>query len=94
MNTTLLHSECKKHTRIAFEEYKRQIEVRLFPLSEELHNNLKSEMLKDLRGPVTKLFVTKNNLSTTQLNILDKTISEYAKIAERTADNYYVNLKS
>lgn len=88
MNIELLHNSCKDATRKAFDEYKRQIDVVLFPFNTSLHENFKKQMFQDIGMQVYKLFINSNNLSTPQLKVLSNTISQYKAIASKTADNY------
>jgi hypothetical protein len=88
MNLDLLHTRCKVSTRNAFEEYKRQIDVRLFPFNDCLNDNLKAQMFQDLGMPVVKYFLNNYNLSSEQLKVLNDTINSYELIAQKSADNY------
>ncbi|MBF8148271.1 hypothetical protein ITJ86_00080 [Winogradskyella sp. F6397] len=81
MNTDLLHTMCKEATRKAFNEFKRQIDIELFPLDNSIKEVLQSEMLQNITGTVTKHFVNNYNLSTIQIDL-------YKKIALQTSNNY------
>ncbi|WP_338731782.1 hypothetical protein [Mangrovimonas cancribranchiae] len=88
MDIELLHIKCKESTRKAFNEYKRQVDVRLFPFDKGLHENLKAQMFQDIGMSVTKYFVNNYSLSLEQLKYLDNTLNEYKMLAGKTADNY------
>ncbi|MDX1278382.1 hypothetical protein [Oceanihabitans sediminis] len=88
MNIELLHNICKDATRKAFNEFKRQVEVELFPFNNSLKENLQKQMLEQIRMQVTKEYMSKNNLSIQQLKVLDEVINQYSNIALKTSDNY------
>lgn len=64
MDINELHEICKKSTRNAFEEYKRLIEVGLFPFNKELNDNYINQMSVEITSPVVKHMINKHNLST------------------------------
>ena len=88
MNTDLLHTMCKEATRKAFNEFKRQLDVELFPLDNSIKEVLQIDMLQNITTPVTKHFVNNYNLSTIQIEILKNTIDSYKQIALKTSNNY------
>ncbi|REE16988.1 hypothetical protein DFQ09_105201 [Winogradskyella pacifica] len=88
MNTDLLHTMCKEATRKAFNEFKRQIDVNLFPLDNSIKEVLQNDMLQNIGTPVTKHFINNYNLSTLQIELLENTIDNYKKIALETSNNY------
>lgn len=88
MNTDLLHTMCKEATRKAFNEFKRQLDVELFPLDNSIKEVLQIDMLQNITGPVTKHFVNNYNLSTIQIELLTNIIDSYKQIALKTSNNY------
>ena len=87
MNIDQLHLVCRQSTRNAFEEFKRQIDVRLFPFDEDLKDNLQKQMFEQIgMGVIKNIFkgeVTKNDL-----RVLNDTINQYKFIAFKTSNNY------
>ena len=79
---------CKGATRKAFTEYKRQIDVALFPFDNSIKNILQLQMFQDIVTPVTKHFINSSNLSILQLEYLKNTIELYKQIALKTSNNY------
>lgn len=89
MNINLLHDKCKLSTRKAFEEYKRQVNLDLFPYDKDFHTDLKYWVFMDVGKDTTKYFVNNYDLSIEQLRYLNKTIEEYKAIFSKTVDNYF-----
>lgn len=87
MNLDLLHSTCKKETRLAFDEFKRQIEDRLFPFTEDLKDNLQQQMLQQMGMGVIKTMF-KDNVSKKQLEIINSVLNEYERLAIKTSNKY------
>ena len=87
MNIDLLNTICKEATRNAFEEFKTQIDVRLFPFDEDLKVNLQKQMLEQLGQKVIKTMY-KYEVSEMQLKIIDRYLESYNTIALKTSNNY------
>ncbi len=88
MNLEELHKHCKDATRKAFNEYKRQIDVALFPFDNSVKDTLQDQMLIEIGNPITKHFVNNYNLSSKQLEYIKNTIDQYRQIALNTSNNY------
>ena len=87
MNIDLLNATCKDATRNAFEEFKRQIDVRLFPFDEDLKENLQKQMLEQIGQKVIKTMF-KYDVNEMKLKVIDKYLSYYTNIALKTSNNY------
>ena len=87
MELTFIHSTCKTQTRLAFIEYKRQLDVLLFPFTKDLNTNLQSQMLTDVKQGVIKVLF-KSNVSLKQLEVLNSILKYYCNLVLNVADNY------
>jgi anaerobic ribonucleoside-triphosphate reductase len=87
MNIDLLNATCKDATRNAFDEFKRQIDVRLFPFDEDLKDNLQKQMLEQIGQKVIKTMF-KYEVNEMQLKIIDNYLNSYRTIALKTSNNY------
>ena len=78
---------CKNETRKAFDEFKRQINVRLFRFDEALKDNLQRQMFEQIgMGIIKNIF--KGEVSKNDLRVLNDTINQYKYIAYKTSNNY------
>ncbi len=87
MNLDLLHSTCKDVTRKSFNEFKRQIKVRLFPFTFELKNNLQMQMIEQINQGVIKV-MCKTSINDIQHNIIRDILNYYINIVIKTSNNY------
>lgn len=87
MKLEQLHIICKNETRKAFDEFKRQIDVRLFSFDEVLKDNLQRQMFEQIGMGITKN-IFKGEVSKSDLRVLNDTINQYKYIAYKTSNNY------
>lgn len=88
MDIGLLHRMCKEDTRNAFNEFKRVIDVNLFPFNLNVKQDLQNQLLQGLCSRTVKYFVTNYKLSEIQINLLQSVINQYEQIALITSNNY------
>ena len=91
MNLDLLNTTCKEATRTAFDEFKRQINVRLFSFNKDLKDNLQRQMLEHIGQKVIKTMY-KYEVNEKQLKIIDNYLKSYKSIAFKTSNNYLKHL--
>jgi len=87
MELSFIHSTCKTQTRLAFIEYKRQLDVLLFPFTKELNSNLQNQMITDIKQGVIKMLF-KGNVSDKQLLVLTAILTNYCNIFLNVSSNY------
>ena len=87
MKIEQLHLLCKNETRNAFDEFKRQIDVRLFPFDEDLKDNLQRQMFEQIGMGITKN-IFKEQVFKNDLRVLIETLNYYKYIAYKTSNNY------
>jgi hypothetical protein len=87
MELSFIHSTCKTQTRFAFIEYKRQLDVLLFPFTKELNSNLQNQMITDIKQGVIKMLF-KGNVSDKQLILLKAILTNYCNIFLNVSSNY------
>jgi hypothetical protein len=87
MELSFIHSTCKTQTRLAFIEYKRQLDVLLFPFTKELNSNLQNQMITDIKQGVIKMLF-KGNVSDKQLGVLTAILTNYCNIFLNVSSNY------
>jgi hypothetical protein len=87
MELSFIHSTCKTQTRFAFIEYKRQLDVLLFPFTKELNYNLQNQMITDIKQGVIKMLF-KSNVSEKQFDILNSILNNYCNLVLKVSDNY------
>jgi hypothetical protein len=87
MELSFIHSTCKTQTRFAFIEYKRQLDVLLFPFTKELNSNLQNQMITDIKQGVIKMLF-KGNVSDKQLLVLTAILTNYCNIFLNVSSNY------
>jgi hypothetical protein len=87
MELSFIHSTCKTQTRLAFIEYKRQLDVLLFPFTKELNSNLQNQMITDIKQGVIKMLF-KGNVSDKQLVVLTAILTNYCNIFLNVSSNY------
>jgi hypothetical protein len=87
MELSFIHSTCKTQTRFAFIEYKRQLDVLLFPFTKELNSNLQNQMITDIKQGVIKMLF-KGNVSDKQLLLLKAILTNYCNIFLNVSSNY------
>lgn len=88
MDIGLLHSMCKKDTRKAFENFKSDINIELFPINEKFKNDIQKQMVQGLFAKTVKHFVMTYNLTETQIQILKNVTDQYKDIILKTSNNY------
>lgn len=88
MDLELLHRMCKEDTRKSFNEFKRIIDVNLFPFNQNVKEDLLNQLTQGLCSRTTKEFVTNNNLSVIQLQYLKNVTDQYKRIVLATSINY------
>jgi hypothetical protein len=72
---------------LAFIEYKRQLDVLLFPFTKELNSNLQNQMITDIKQGVIKMLF-KGNVSDKQLVVLTAILTNYCNIFLNVSSNY------
>jgi hypothetical protein len=72
---------------LAFIEYKRQLDVLLFPFTKELNSNLQNQMITDIKQGVIKMLF-KGNVSDKQLLVLTAILTNYCNIFLNVSSNY------
>jgi hypothetical protein len=87
MEISFIHSTCKTQTRFAFIEYKRQLDVLLFPFTKELNCNLQSQMITDINQGVIKTLY-KVNVTEKQLSVSTSILKNYCSLAIEVSNNY------
>jgi|TARA_B110000967_G_C18789487_1_gene512558 hypothetical protein len=87
MNITYIHNTCKIQTRLAFIEYKRQLDVRLFPYTPDLNSNLQSQMITDINQGVIKTLY-KGKVSEEQLKVSNSILISYCSLVLNVSNNY------
>jgi hypothetical protein len=87
MQLSLIHSTCRTQTRLAFIEYKRQLDVRLFPYTKDLNSNLQSQMLTDIRQGVIKT-LHKGNVTEKQLSVSTSILTTYCSLVLKVSNSY------
>jgi hypothetical protein len=87
MQLSFIHSTCKAQTRLAFIEYKRQLDVLLFPFTKELNCNLQNQILTDIKQGVIKAMF-KGNVSDKQFLVLTAILTNYSNIFLNVSSNY------
>lgn len=79
---------CKEDTRKAFDEFKRVIDIELFPFTKSIKEEMQNQLRQGLCIRAIKYFVMNYNLSVTQINILQSVTEQYEQIALTTSNNY------
>jgi hypothetical protein len=87
MQLSFIHSTCKTQTRFSFIEYKRQLDVLLFPFTKELSSNLQNKILTDIKQGVVKAMF-KGNVSDKQLLVITAILTNYSNIFLNVSSNY------
>jgi hypothetical protein len=88
MDIGLLHTMCKQDTRKGFNEFKRVLEVELFPFSSSIKTELQNQLKQGLCAKTVKHFVMNYKLSDYQIGYMTKVIKHYEQIALTTSNNY------
>ena len=88
MRLEQLNIICRQSTRHAFEEFKRQIEVALFPFDDNLKINLQHQMLEQLRQGVMKAIFKENTLTKKECRVLNDTLNQYSLLVLSVSNNY------
>jgi predicted transcriptional regulator len=79
---------CREDTRKAFNEFKRVIDIELFPFSESVKEEMQNQLVQGLCNRVVKHFVVNYNLSVTQIKRMQDVIEQYEQIVLTTSNNY------
>jgi predicted transcriptional regulator len=79
---------CREDTRKAFNEFKRVIDIELFPFSESVKEEMQNQLVQGLCSRVVKHFVVNYNLSVTQIKRMQDVIEQYEQIVLTTSNNY------
>ena len=88
MDLGLLHNMCKQESRTVFNEYKRIVEIELFDFDNKVKQDMQNLIKQSLFPKTTNAFVTKYNLTETQLKIVQETQEQYRQIVLKTVINY------
>ena len=88
MDLNLLHTMCQQDTRKGFEEFKRVIDVELFPFTHDVKEEMQNQLTQGLCSRAVKHFVMSYNLSLSQINTLQGVTEQYEQIALTTSHNY------
>jgi hypothetical protein len=87
MELSFIHNTCKTQTRFAFIEYKRQLDVLLFPFTKELNSNLQNQMITDIKQGVIKT-LHKGNVTEKQLSVSTSILTTYCSLVLKVSNSY------
>ena len=93
MDIGLLDRMCKEDTRMAFNEFKRQLDIGLFPFNKGVKEDMQTQLIQGLCSRTVKYFVTTYNPSSIQIKYLTDTTYYYKKLVLETSNNYCKNNK-
>jgi len=79
---------CKQDTRNAFDEFKRVLNVELFPYNDNIKNDLQTQLTQGMCAKTVKYFVMNNKLSEYHIKFMCNVTEHYKQIALKTSENY------
>lgn len=88
-----LHTKCKIETRKAFEEFKRQLQLDLFNVDNDLKSILQYHMSQEIRSKVIKHFI-ENHTTTQQIKYLQTVTDDYVNIAIKTSNSFFMRAEN